>query len=87
LDVFNLFNRQAITRSYERYNRIENGYCAGIPPDICNGDGGIATKPGTLIPVGVLSDPAASAPNPDFLTKGSSFTGQRSIRVGFRVTF
>ena len=87
VDVFNLFNRQAITRSYERYNRIENGYCAGIPPDICNGDGGIATKPGTLIPVGVISDPAASAPNPDFLTKGSSFTGQRSIRVGFRVTF
>jgi hypothetical protein len=87
VDVFNLFNRQAITRYVQSYNRVENGSCGGVPLDICNGDGGIATNPGTLTALGAISDPAASSPNPDFLKKGTTFTGQRSIRIGVRVSF
>ena len=42
-DIFNLFNRQAITVLDERYNLIEDGECAGLAGNLCNGDGGIAT--------------------------------------------
>src|SRR5207245_5415210 len=44
-DVFNLFNRQAITNYDQRYNISANGLCAGIPNALCNGDGGLLEKP------------------------------------------
>jgi hypothetical protein len=87
VDVFNLFDRQAATQLDERYNLIANGRCAGIPANLCNGDGGLLTRPGTLEPAGTISNPQATAPNPDFLKKAIAFTGQRSIRVGVRWTF
>ena len=92
LDVFNLFNRQAITRLDERYNTWQDGACAGIPDDLCDGAGGLQTVPGTLEPVAQLSDPRATATNPDYLKKGHTwlwpaFTGQRSLRLGLRFTF
>ena len=87
VDVFNLLNRQALTQYDQRYNLVQDGSCGGIPSNICNGDGGIATQPGTLTPLGVLSDPKATATNPDFLKKGTNFTGQRSVRIGFRISF
>jgi outer membrane receptor protein involved in Fe transport len=87
MDVFNLLNRQAITQYDQRYNLVENGHCAGIPDAFCNGDGGIATSPGTLNVLGVLSNPRSTATNPDFLKAGNNFTGQRSIRIGARFTF
>jgi hypothetical protein len=34
-----------------------------------------------------LSNPKATATNPDFLKAGTAFTGQRSIRIGVRLTF
>jgi hypothetical protein len=85
VDVFNLLNRQTITRYDQRFNLVQDGACAGIGGAICNGDGGIATVPGTLTPLGSIS--LANATNPDFLKAGASFTGPRSIRIGFRVTF
>jgi hypothetical protein len=86
-DVFNLFNRQAITAFDERYNLDSDGGCAGVPDAICNGDGGIATVPGSLTPVGAISNIKGSATNPDYLKKGIAFTGQRSLRLGVRFTF
>ncbi|MCX6551436.1 MAG: TonB-dependent receptor [Acidobacteria bacterium] len=87
VDVFNLFNRQAITQWDQRYNLVQDGHCAGVPGAICNGDGGIATRTGTMTPLGTISNATATATNVDFLKKGTNFTGQRSIRVGFRLTF
>ena len=87
LDVFNLFNRQAIIQYDQRYNLVSDGACAGIPDALCNGDGGIATQGNTLTPAGVLSNPTATATNPDFLKKGTLFTLPRSIRLGLRLTF
>jgi len=86
-DIFNLFNRQAITQLDERYNLIENGHCAGIPASLCNGDGGIATTGNSLTPAGSLSDPRATATNPDYLRKGIGFTQPFSLRVGVRFEF
>ena len=85
-DVFNLFNRQSITQFDERYNLIEDGSCAGIPEDLCNGDGGIVTTGNNLTPAGTIN-PRATATNPDYLVKGLGFTGQRSIRLGVRFLF
>ena len=87
VDVFNLLNRQAIRQYDQRYNLVSDGICAGVPDAICNGDGGVATTGNNLIPAGALSDPRATATNPDFLKAGINFTGQRSIRVGVRLTF
>jgi hypothetical protein len=87
IDVFNLFNRQAIRQYDQRYNLVSDGACAGIPDALCNGDGGIVTTGNNLTPAGSLTDPRATATNPDFLKKGTSFTGQRSIRLGVRFTF
>lgn len=84
LDVFNLFNRQDIVQLNQRYNEIEHGSCAGFPEDLCNHDNGWLTQPDTLIPLGSLSDPRATAPNPDFLKTGMLFTLPRSIRLGVR---
>jgi hypothetical protein len=97
VDVFNLFNRQAITQLDERYNLIPDGQCGGIPGDICNGDNGLLHSPNSIVPVGQLANPRATATNPDFLVKGAAcnttlnpscgFTGARSIRIGARFTF
>src|SRR6185436_7705619 len=86
-DIFNLFNRQAITVFDERYNLIEDGECAGLAGSLCNGDGGIATTGNSLTPVGSLGDPRATATNPDFLKKGVQFTQPFSLRIGVRFEF
>jgi outer membrane receptor protein involved in Fe transport len=86
-DAFNVLNRQAIAQLDERYNLNSDQPCAGVPDAICNGDGGMKTQAGTLIPVGSLSNPQATAANPDYLKKGVAFTGQRSIRIGIRLSF
>ncbi len=86
-DVFNLFNRQAIVQYDQRYNLVNDGACAGIPAALCNGDGGLATQGNSLTPVGQLSNPLATATNPDFLKRGTNFTLPRSIRLGLRLTF
>ncbi|HXW07766.1 MAG TPA: TonB-dependent receptor [Vicinamibacterales bacterium] len=84
MDIFNLFDRQEAFQLDERYNLARDGRCAGIPEDLCNGDNGWLTTPGTLDPLGSLSDPRATAPNPDYLRKGVAFTLPRSIRFGVR---
>jgi hypothetical protein len=86
-DVFNLFNRQSTIQLDERYNLARNGACAGIPEDLCNHDNGWVALPGTVDPAGSLSDPRATAPNPDYLTKGVLFTTPRSFRFGVRFSF
>lgn len=86
-DVFNLLDRQAVLRYDERYNLIQDGPCAGIPEGLCNGDGGLKTRPGTLEPLGALDDPRHTATNPDYLKGGVAFTGQRSLRLGVRLSF
>ena len=58
-----------------------------MPEDLCTKDGGLRTRPGTLEPVGALGDPRLTATNPDYLKKASAFTGQRSLRLGIRLTF
>lgn len=85
MDVFNVFNRQAITQYDQRFNLIADGTCAGIPAGGCNGDGGLATNETNIIPL--TSVTRAMATNPDFLVKGTNFTPQRSIRLGVRITF
>jgi hypothetical protein len=87
MDAFNLFNRQAITTLDQRYNLVQNGPCGGIPTALCNGDGGLATQGNSLTPAGQISNPSATAVNPDFLKKGTSFTLPRSIRFGVRFSF
>ncbi len=86
-DIFNLFNRQAIIKYDERYNRIADGPCAGVPDALCNGDGGLVTTTGTLTPVSQLSNARATATNPDFLNKGIAFTQPFSLRLGIRWQF
>lgn len=86
-DIFNVLGRQAITVLDQRYNLQSDPHCAGIPSGDCNGDGGLATTAGTLIPLAQLANPAATATNPDFLKAGTGFTGQRSLRLGVRFTF
>ncbi|HVO11929.1 MAG TPA: TonB-dependent receptor [Vicinamibacteria bacterium] len=87
MDIFNLFNRQSAIHLDERYNLVADGACAGIPANLCNGDGGLATGGNTLTPLGQLSDPRSTATNPDFLKKGIDFTLPRDIRFGVRLTF
>jgi hypothetical protein len=85
-DVFNLLDRQHILIYDERYNLIQDGPCAGVPEALCNGDGGWAARPGTLEPSGSLGDPRVNATNPDYLRRGTAFTGQRSVRLGLRLS-
>ena len=62
-DIFNLFNRQAITQYDERYNLTSDGVCAGIPDALCNGDGGLIATPDTIDPAGqISSNPRAARP-------------------------
>ena len=91
LDVFNIFNRQAKNAVDIRYNLSSQATnanpCPGIPDALCNGDGGLQHQTGSTKPVGELPNPRASATNPNFLHAGTSFTGQRSFRLGARFTF
>ena len=86
-DVFNLLDRQAATILDQRYNLIQDEPCAGIPEELCNGDGGLVTRPGTLDPAGSLPDVRSSATNPDFLRSANTFTAPRSLRLGIRLSF
>jgi carboxypeptidase family protein/TonB-dependent receptor-like protein len=86
-DIFNVFNRQAITVYDQRYNLVNDGACAGVPDALCNGDGGLIATPNTTTAVGQIPNIVASATNPDFLKKGTTFTLPRSIRIGLRWTF
>jgi outer membrane receptor protein involved in Fe transport len=90
LDVFNLLNRQSATRLDERYNLSSDGDpCAGIPDGLCGPGGGILyAETGTVPrPIGAISDPRATATNPDFLKAGVQFTDPRSFRLGVRISF
>ncbi|KAB2958672.1 MAG: TonB-dependent receptor [Thermoanaerobaculia bacterium] len=87
VDVFNLLDRQAITTYDERYNLASDGPCAGVPDAICNGDGGLLHDGASINPVGQLGNPRATATNPDYLSAGTNFSGQRNIRVGVRFRF
>ena len=90
LDIFNVLNRQGITQYDQRYNLALNGACGGVPSALCNGDGGLLAKPNSTDPVGSLSNPTATAPNPDFLKAAAdslSTTRPRAIRFGVRLTF
>jgi hypothetical protein len=98
LDVFNALDRQSLTVYDQRYNLESDGPCGGIPGAICGPGGGLLytcleTNPdgtcalGSTHPVAQLADPKATAPNPNFLDKGFSFTPPRSIRVGARMRF
>jgi hypothetical protein len=86
-DAFNLLDRQAVLRYDERYNLIQDGPCAGVPEGLCTEESGLLTHPGTLEPVGSIGDPRLTATNPDYLRKGVAFTGQRSVRLGARLSF
>lgn len=86
-DIFNALDRQAATNVDQRYNRVSDGACSGIPDQFCNHDGGLITKPGTLTPAYRLANPRATAPNPDFLRKGTAFTAPRTVRLGVRLSF
>jgi hypothetical protein len=92
VDVFNVLNRQAKNALDERYNlssdaTVSNNFCPGIPSALCNGDGGLLNVVGSVTPKGQLANAKASATNPSFLKAGTSFTGQRSIRLGARFSF
>jgi len=84
-DIFNVFNRQSTIQLDERYNLISDGFCGGIPDNLCSLMGGIDHIPGTIDPVGSINTNQAS--NPDYLDKGIVFTLPRSIRLGARLTF
>jgi hypothetical protein len=86
-DVFNILNRQAVISYDQRYNQVADGPCGGVPDGFCTTDGGLATRPGTLEPLVVITDPRQTATNPDYLRKGNLFTGQRSLRLGLRLSF
>jgi outer membrane receptor protein involved in Fe transport len=91
-DVFNVFNRQSATSLDNRMDLTSSAACAVFVnafgnANNCNGFGGWANITGTTKPVGSFSDPRAAATNPDFLKKGLTFTGARSIRLGARWSF
>ncbi len=101
-DVFNVFNRQSALTLDNRMDLSSNNGCAVFVKAglICglsagkpiagssgNGYGGWNNIAGTTNPVGSFSDARAAATNPDFLKKGLSFTGARSIRLGARWSF
>jgi hypothetical protein len=90
-DVFNIFNRQSALTLDQRYNLSSDPACAGLGalgnciPGV--GGGEIQNIAGTVTPIGQLTNARATATNPDFLKKGASFSGVRSIRLGARWSF
>lgn len=90
LDVFNVLNRQSITRLDERYNLSSDGDpCAGIPDGLCGSGGGIQYAGINEVPrpIGSIPNPRATATNPDYLKAGTAFTQPRSLRLGVRLSF
>jgi hypothetical protein len=100
VDIFNVLDRQSITRLDERYNLASDGDpCAGIPVtdgddpgtpnNFCGAGGGIqyAAVGEVPRPSQRLANPRATATNPDFLSGGTDFTDARSIRLGVRFSF
>ncbi len=99
-DVFNIFNRQSATVLDQRMDLGSDGPCSvfvkAFGPTSCvpqsdegvaNGFGGFGNVPGTTKPRAAFPDARAAATNPDFLKRGASFTGLRSIRIGARFSF
>jgi hypothetical protein len=94
-DVFNVFNRQSITRIDNRMDLSVDGQCAVFTNAFgatgcalySNGFGGWGNQPGTNNPLNKFTNARAAASNPGFLSKGLAFTGPRSVRVGARWTF
>src|SRR5207248_2491744 len=94
-DVFNVFNRQSATSLDNRMDLPTSGPCAVFTnafgstgcAKFSNGFGGWGNVPGTTQPLGSFTDARAAAANPDFLKKGLTFTGNRSIRLGARWSF
>jgi hypothetical protein len=89
LDIFNVLDRQAITRVDERYNLSSQDACAGIPDGLCGVGGGLqyAATGEVPRPLAQLQNPRATSTNPDFLTGGTQFTQPRSFRLGVRLSF
>ncbi len=97
LDVFNLFDRQAITNYDQRYNLDSQDPCAGISVDgdgndlpnpiPCGAGGGLQHDGNSLDPVAQLNNPRGTATNPDFLRAGRNFTDPRTYRLGVRYRF
>lgn len=94
-DIFNAFNRQSATSLDNRMDLTSSGPCAVFTnafgatgcATMSNGFGGWANITGTTNPVGSFTNARAAASNPDFLKKGLTFTGARSIRLGARWSF
>ena len=101
-DIFNVFNRQSITKLDNRMDLGNDTGCTifikAFGANACtvndpttgqlgNGFGGWGNVAGTSNPRGSFPNARAAASNPDFLTKGLSFTGARSIRIGARWSF
>ena len=88
-DIFNLFDRQAITQLDQRYNLISGRRrCAGIPGGLCNGDGGIATTGNNLTPAGVDRRSAGDGDQPRLLEEAVYRVHRpRSLRLGVRFEF
>lgn len=87
VDIFNLLDRQSATALDQRYNLASDGFCAGIPDALCNGDNGLQHAPNSTNPIGQLTNVRATATNPDFLKAGTAFTQPRTIRLGVRYSF
>jgi hypothetical protein len=94
-DVFNLFNRQSALTLDNRMDIPSSGACAvfinAFGANGCtqysNGFGGWGNVKGTTQAKGSFPDARAAAANPDFLKKGLTFSGVRSIRLGARWSF
>jgi len=91
-DVFNIFNRQSVTKLDNRMDLSNDTGCSVFTKAFgnCNngnGFGGWGNVAGTTQPLGSFPDARAAATNPDFLKKGLTFTGVRSIRLGARWSF
>lgn len=86
-DVFNLLNLQRKIAVDQRYNLDSDPACAGIPDAACNGDGGLATLPNTVIAAYTIPNARATATNPSFLKAGTAFSAPRTFRFGVRYTF
>ncbi len=95
VDIFNVLDRQSITRLDERFNRPSDVVCSGVDGDgsgiagnLCSNMGGIRNVEGTLDSAGQVNP--ADAPNPDFLQAAAGsqfFTAPRQVRLGVRFSF
>jgi len=101
-DVFNILDRQAKTALDQRYNRAQDGPCAGFvaicdATDVTANHSGLNAGGASLGGGGIATQKGtltpvgsvnlANAPNPDFLKAGTAFTAPRTFRLGARYTF